>query len=339
MTICVIGIDLGKQSFHVHGVDAAGAVVVQKKLSRAKLHQYMATLEPCLVGLEACAGSHYWARELAAYGHEVRLMSPQYVKPCVKTNKNDFLDAEGICEAVTRPSMRFVPAKTVDQQALQQLHRARSQTVAHRTAQANQLRGFLMEYGLVIAQGIGVLRRQLPELIADEGNGLSAPTRTLLSSLREELVHLDERVKDFDHQIAELARQDESCSRLQSIPGIGPMIATALVAAVGNGGVFRSGRDMAAWLGLVPRQHSTGGRPVLLGISKRGDRYLRTLLIHGARAVVRMAAGRDDRHSRWITALVLRRGTNVAAVALANKNARIAWVLLQRGGCFQPQVA
>lgn len=262
-------------------------------------------------------------------------MSPQFVKPYVKSNKNDYLDAEAICEAVTRPNMRFVPIKSVEQQALQQLHRARSQAVAQRTAQANQIRGFLLEYGVVVPQGMGLLRRRLPELLEDAENGLPGEVRALLAALGEELRHLDQRVQGFDRQIERQSQQQAACRQLQTIPGIGPLIATALVAAVGNATVFKNGREMAAWLGLVPKQHSTGGRNVLLGISKRGDVYLRTLLIHGARAALRFAEKRTDRHSQWMARLLQRRGKNVAAVAVANKNVRIAWALLTQGTTFQ----
>ena len=339
MSIQTLGIDLGKQCFHLHGVDEQGRAVLRKKLTRSKLEQLIANLEPCLVGMEACGGAHYWARKLQGYGHEVRLMSPQFVKPYVKSNKNDFLDAEAICEAVSRPNMRFVPIKTVEQQAIQHLHRARSQAVGQRTAQANQIRGFLLEYGLVVAQGIGNLRQGLPVILEDGENGLLDETRRLLAGLQEELVHLDERVKDLDGQLKVLSERHEGCRQLQTIPGIGPLIATALIGAVGDASVFHSGREMAAWLGLVPRQHSTGGRAVLLGISKRGDTYLRTLLIHGARAVIRFADKRDDRHSRWVAAVERRRGKNVAAVAVANKNVRIAWALLTQGTTFQASAA
>lgn len=339
MRIQTLGIDLGKHHFHLHGVDERGVAVLQKKLTRAKLPQFMANLEPCLVGMEACGGAHYWARLLQSYGHEVRLMSPQFVKPYVKSNKNDSLDAEAICEAVSRPNMRFVPIKTAEQQATQQLHRTRSQAVAQRTAQANQIRGFLLEYGLVVPQGITHLRQRLPAILEDGENGLLDETRQLLAKLQDELVHLDERVKELDQQVKALSEHNEGCRQLQTIPGIGPLIATALIGAVGDASVFKSGREMAAWLGLVPRQHSTGGRAVLLGISKRGDPYLRTLLIHGARAVIRSADKRNDRHSRWVAALARRRGKNVAAVAVANKTVRMAWALLTQGTTFQAAAA
>jgi len=327
----VVGIDLAKTSFHLHGVGSRGRVVASKKLSRAKLARFMANSPPCLVGMEACAGAHYWARKFRQMGHEVRLIGAQFVKPYVKSNKNDAADAEAICEAVQRPAMRFVPVKTLEQQDIQCLHRARSMAVAHRTAQANQIRGFLAEYGVVVAKGIGNLRRALPELLEDGQSELTPMFRELLGELREELLRLDRRVADYDAHIAALSRQSEPCRRLMTIPGIGPLSATALVAAAGDVSVFRSGREMAAWVGLVPRQCSTGGKPKLLGISKRGDAYLRKLLIDGARAAARVAGNKSDRRSRWVTGLSERRGRNVAVVALANKNVRTAWALLSRG--------
>ncbi len=329
--VTVVGIDLAKNTFHLHGVDAHGNVVIRKKLSRTKLVAFMANLRSCLVGMEACGGSHCWARKFTALGHDVRLISPQFVKPYVKSNKNDLVDAEAICEAVQRPTMRFVPAKSVEQQDIQSLHRARSMAVSHRTAQVNQLRGLLMEYGIVRPQGIANLRKALPEILEDAENELSPMSRELLAGLRDELVRLDERVAVYDARIKGLSDQSEACKRLMEIPGVGPMTATALVAAVADANVFKSGREMAAWLGLVPRQISTGGKPKLLGISKRGDAYVRKLLIHGARAALRVAERKPDRRSRWVVEVAGRRGGNIAAVALANKNARTAWVLLSKG--------
>jgi len=335
MKISVLGIDLGKHVFHVHGVDEQGRRVLQKKFSRAKLLEFMGRLEPCLVGMEACGGAHHLARTLQGYGHEVRLMHPSFVKAYVKSNKNDYVDAEAISEAVTRPTMRFVPIKSVAQQDRQSLHRLRSLAVGQRTAQVNQIRGVLLEQGIVVPQGIGALRQQLPLLLEDGENGLTPTFRELLQLLYEELVHVDERIQRFDRLIAAEARQDERCQRLLTIPGIGVLIASALVAAIGDGRQFNNARELAAWLGLVPRQSTTGGQIRLLGISKRGDTYLRALLIHGARAVLRTAAKKTDRRSRWVTELMARRGRNVAAVALANKNARTAWAVLTRDTTYQ----
>jgi len=329
-SVKVVGIDLAKSVFHLHGVNGQGKVVICKKLSRRKLTEFMVRLSPCLVGLEACGGSHDWARRLMAMGHDVRLISPQFVKPYVKSNKNDVADAAAICEAMQRPDMRFVPIKGVEQQDIQSLHRARSLAVSHRTAQANQMRGLLMEYGVVITKSIAALRKAVPEILEDADNALTPMFRELLCGLWEEMLRLDQRVAAYDTQIKHLSEQSELCKRLMTIPGIGPMVSTALVAAVADGKAFKSGREMAAWLGLVPRQHSTGGKPRLLGISKRGDVYLRKLLIHGARAALRWADRKQDRRSRWVSELATRRGQNIAAVALANKTMRTAWVLMTR---------
>ncbi|MDX8397892.1 MAG: IS110 family transposase [Mariprofundaceae bacterium] len=331
-----IGIDLAKSVFHLHGVDAQGKVVVRKRLSRSKLIEFMAQLTSCLVGMEACGGSDYWARKFEDMGHDVRcLISPQLVKPYVKGNKNDEADAEAICEAVQRPSMRFVPIKNIEQQDIQSIHRAREQVVCRRTAQGNQIRGLLMEYGLVIPQGRKVLCGQLPDILADADNGLTLMFRELLLGLWEEMIHLEQRVSEYDLQIKTLSEQSDVCQRLMTVPGIGPMVATALVASVSDAKVFKSGREMAAWLGLVPRQHSTGGKPRLMGISKRGDTYLRKLLIHGARAALRWSDKKHDKRSVWATSLKERRGQNIAAVALANKTVRTAWILITRNEEYQ----
>ena len=289
-----------------------------------------------MVGMEACGGSHYWAREISKLGHEVRLMSPQFVKPYVKSNKNDFNDAEGICEAVSRPTMRFVAIKSVEQQDIQALHRIRQGIVKTRTAQANQIRGLLGEYGIVIPQGINWVRRRIPEILEDGENGLTARFRGWLSELYQELDALDKRVEECTRAIVQLFHTDETCQRIGAIEGIGPQTATALVSSYGHAREFKNGRQFSASLGLVPRQHTTGGKPVLLGISKRGDTYLRTLLIHGARSVVRRAAHKSDPRSRWIQRVASERGTNRAVVALANKNARIVWALLSKGDEYHP---
>lgn len=269
--IAVLGIDLGKRSFHLHGVDRSGKAIIRKKMNRRALLSFMTSLKPCRVGMEACGGSHHWARQFQALGHEARLMSPQLVKPYVKSNKNDYLDAEAICEAVQRPTMRFVFIKRAKQQDIQSLHRARSLTMSQCTAQINQVRGLPLEYGLVLPQGAHVVRKALPGILEDAENALSFALRELLADLREELVHLDERIAAYDRKINQMAKQNAPCQRLMTIPGVGPLIATALTAAVGDVHIFKSGRAMAAWLGLVPRQRSTGGRPILGGISKRGD--------------------------------------------------------------------
>jgi transposase len=329
--IKVLGIDLAKQSFQVHGVNQIGQVVFRKTLNREKLLECVVQLKPCLIGMEACGGAHDFARKFQEYGHTVRLMAPQFVKPYVKSNKNDRADAEAICEAVQRPNMRFVPIKSVDQQDLQSLHRVRSMVIAHRTALINQIRGLLVEYGIIIPKGASHVRSHLPDILADTANGLTAEMRELLTGLSSELQHLDECVGEHDAKVKMIATHHPVCLVLLAIPGIGPLIATALVASVGDPSVFKSGREMAAWLGLVPRQHSTGGKDRLLGISKRGDVYLRTLLIHGARAAIRVADKKEDWRSHWMVDLMARRGENIAAVALANKNVRIAWALLTKG--------
>lgn len=335
--VVTIGIDLAKNSVHVYGVDAQGRQVLSKKVTRSKLSAFMANHPPCLVAMEACGSAHHWARVFRDFGHEVRLIAPQFVKPFVKSNKTDALDAEAICEAVQRPNMRFVAVKSVEQQDLQAIHRMRSLTVERRTAQVNQVRGLLLEYGIEIPQGRAVLMRRLPEILEDTENGLSERFRAELNRLLEELRHLDEQVGHYNDRIQAMAHSDERSQRLMTIPGIGALVATALVAAVGEDVVlFRNGRGLAAWLGLVPRQHSTGGRERLLGISKRGDVYLRQLLIHGARAVMRWVERKEDATSRWASALKGRRHINVAVVALANKIARIAYAVMRTGQPYDP---
>ena len=286
--------------------------------------------------MEACGSAHYWARELQKLGHTVKLMAPQFVKPYVKSNKNDANDAEAICEAVARPTMRFVAVKTIAQQDIQAIHRVRSELVSHRTAKVNQIRGLLAEYGLAVGRRIEVLRTALPLLLEDAENGLTLDFRILLDELRQDLINLDERVQVMDKKIKTLANSHGEAKRLLAIPGIGPITATAIISAIGNGKQFKRGRDFAAWLGLTPRQHSSGGKERLLGISKRGDSYLRTLLIQGARAVLRVVDQKDDPRSRWLQNLCSRRNKNIAAVALANKNARIIWALLTKETDFLP---
>jgi transposase len=337
MNIKRVGIDLAKQVFQVHGVDYQDKVVLRKQLRRNQLLSYFATLPPCLIGMEACGGAHHWARELQKLGHTVKLIAPQFVKPYVKSNKNDANDAEAICEAVGRPTMRFVSVKTIAQQDLQAIHRIRSELVRQRTAKVNQIRGFLAEYGLVVGRQVATLRRALPELLEDAENGLSFDFRALLEDLRQDLIRLDERVSEMDKKIHTLAHSMPAAKLLQSIPGIGPMIATAIVCAVGDGKQFKRGRDLAAWLGLTPRQQSSGGKDRLLGISKRGDTYLRTLLIQGAKSVLKVVDKKTDPRSLWLQNLCARKHKNIAAVALANKNARIAWALLSNETSYLPE--
>lgn len=335
MNITTIGIDLAKKVFQVHGVDGQGQVRLKKQLKRAQMLAFFANLPPRLIGMEACGSAHYWARKLEEMGHTVKLMAPQFVKPYVKTNKNDPADAEAICEAVGRPSMRFVPIKTGEQQAVLSLHRAREGFVKARTAQANQIRGLLTEYGIVIPLGITQIFKRLPDILEDGGNDLPGVFRELLQRLGEHLKELDRQVDEVDTQIQRWHRENAASRKLAKIPGIGPLTASALVASIGDAKSFKNGRQLAAWLGLVPRQNSTGGKQTLLGISKRGDRYLRTLLIHGARAVIRVSERKVEQTDSWLKRIMTRRNKNVATVALANKNARIVWALLAHDRPFQ----
>jgi transposase len=334
MKITTIGLDLAKNVFQVHGVDERGKPVVRKQLRREQVVAFFAAMPPCLVGMEACGGAHHWARRLQEFGHTVRLISPQYVKPYVKTNKNDAVDAEAICEAVGRPNMRFVPIKTVEQQAVLSVHRVRQGFVKARTAQANQIRGLLAEFGLVAAKGIANVGNRIPGLV-DAAEGLPAPMRELVGRLLEHFKVLDKQVKEMEARIQAWHKGSELSRRLAAVPGIGPLTASALVASIADARSFKNGRQVAAWLGLVPKQDSSGGKPKLLGMSKRGDTYLRMLLIHGARSAI-VAAQRSQKASGWLNGLLTRRHPNVAAVALANKNARTAWSLLAHEREFRP---
>jgi transposase len=336
MKITTVGLDLAKSVFQVHGVDVRGKAMLRKQLKRSEMATFFANLPPCLIGMEACSSAHHWARKLTALGHEVRLMAPQFVKPYVKTNKNDRNDAEAICEAVARPTMRFVPVKTPEQQTVLALHRARAAYVKARTAQANQMRGLLGEFGIILPQGIGHLYRQVPDILADGDNALPGPMRALLRRLLAQLKALDQQVDELKGEIVTWHLHNEDSRRLEHIGGFGPLTASALVASLGNARSFKNGRQVAAWLGLVPRQDSSGGKTRLLGISKHGDVYLRTLLIHGARAVLRHLAHRTHGTDDWLRRLLARRNKNIAAVALANKNARIAWALLAHQRDFVP---
>lgn len=334
--ITTVGLDLAKHVFHVVCCDARGKVVKKRMLRRAQVLPYFASLSPVLVGLEACAGGHHWAREFERLGHQVKMLPPQFVKAYVQGNKNDYNDAQAIAEAVVRPQLRGVAIKTTAQQDVQALHRLRARCVATRTALVNQLRGLLAEYGIVLPQGMGHVRRQLPVLLEDAENGLSALFRQLLAQGYQQLCELDAHIEAYTAQLRRHSAQDDACRRLQTIPGYGPVVASVFASVVGDGKAYRRGRDVSAALGLVPRQHSSGGKSVLLGISKRGDGYLRSLLVHGARAVVRQAEGKDDRLSHWINRIKAQRGHNKAVVALANKLARIGWVVLARQTTYQP---
>lgn len=333
MHIVSCGVDIAKNVFQLYGIDEEGNEL-RRRLQRNQMLHYFNQLEPCLVGVEACGGAHYWARELGKLGHTVRLIAPQKVKPYVQGNKTDANDAEGIHAALLRPGMKLVSPKTTEQQDLLMLHRIRSLTVKTRTALVNQIRGLLAEYGVVLPKRVATLRRRLVEVLAEDER-VSIMAREQLHGLYEELLHQDDRIKRQEALIHQACQSNPACRRLLGIPGVGPLTATALVASAGDVSVFRNGREFAAWLGIVPRQHSSGDKTMLQGISKRGDAYLRTLLVHGARAVLSRAKGKEDRNSQWLVALEARRGYNKACVAQANKTARIAWALLRHESTYQ----
>ena len=330
--ITTVGIDLAKNVFSLHGVDGAGKAALRRTLRRDQLEQFVAGLPACLIGMEACSGAHDWARRFAGYGHTVKLMAPKFVAPYRKSGKNDGNDAEAICEAVSRPNMRFVPVKTVEQQALLTLHRVRQGFVSERTATINRLRGLLSEFGVVLALRSKTVRREA----AAAGEQLPPLVRRAVTELLEHLRLLDGRIEAHDRELEAQARQCEPACRLMKIRGIGPITALAIVASVGSGREFKNGRQLAAWIGLVPSQFSTGGKTRLGHISKHGDPYLRCLLFQGARAVLHTAAAHQDRFSRWVLELQERRGYYRTLVAIANKNARIAWALLSKGEAFKP---
>ena len=325
MSFNLLAIDLGKQSFHVYGLDSYG-VIVSRKISRAKLMGAIAELAPEVIAMEACASAH--GRQFLAEGHRIRLINPRFVKPFVKGSKNDAADAEAIYEAALRPTMRFVPVKSIAQQDLQSLHRARERVVCARTALINHMRGLLGEYGVILPQGAWRFVGQAPGAISDAE--LSDLAREIFSDMLDQLSELNCRLEKFDAHLLAFCRTNEACRRLSKLPGVGPVIATAIVAAVDDGRHFRSSRELAAWIGLVPRQYTTGGKPRLGGIGRRANHYLRRQMIHGARSVVMRLAKHDDRRSEWLKGLTARRGFNRTIVALANKTARIAWALLTR---------
>jgi len=335
MNVTTIGIDLAKSVFQIHGIDERGKAVFRKKVSRKKLLPTLANIGPCLVGLEACAGANYWTRKIEALGHTVKVMNPRFVAPYVMNQKNDANDAEGICEAVGRPTMRFVPGKSIEQQDIQALHRSRDLLIKQRTAQGNQVRGLLGEYGIVIPLGRKQLRKEIPLVLEDADNELTFLGREIFAKLYEHLVFIDQLIDDLEDQILIVFKNSPACQAVEKIGGIGVMGATALVSSIGDANTFKNGRQFAAWLGLVPKQHSSGGKTRLKGITKQGDQYLRRLLIHGARAATYWAKRGSTRRSQWITELEGRAGTNRTAVALANKNARIAWAILAKGEAYQ----
>jgi transposase len=340
MQIAVLGIDLGKNSCSIVGLDSVGRVVLRRRLHRESVVKLASGLPPCVMAMEACCGAHHLGRQLRNMGHQVRLMSPEYVRPYVKAQKNDDRDAEAIAEAATRPTMRFVELKSAEQLDMQSLHRVRDRLVSERTALINQLRAVLLERGFTAPQGRRKLEYALTILLdgTDEpGNvALSPRTRALVKDMRTEWAELDQRIKAYDDEFAALAKAVETTRRLATIPGIGVLNATALSAAIGNGATFARGRDLAAWLGLVPRQATTGGKAKLLGISKRGNKYLRKLLIHGARSAMPSLLATQTPLGAWLRALLTRVHKNAATVALANKLARIAWAVLRRGVAFNP---
>jgi len=336
MQVTTIGLDIAKSVFQVHGVDDRGRVALARRLARGKVLAFFANLPRCRIGLEACGGAHHWARELRALGHDARLMPPQYVRAYVKTNKHDAADAEACCEAVQRPGMRFVPVKSEEQEATLMLHRVRDQLIGQRTATINALRGHLAELGIVAARRQVGLRELLAALGEVEDHRIPPLAREVLQTLVAHLRELADRVAELDRRLVAMTRSDPICRALCEAPGIGPVIATAVIATVPDATTFRSGRHLAAWLGLVPRQHSTGGKPRQLGLSKRGDGYLRRQLIHGARALVKVSPGRTGQLWSWINGLRQRRPFNVVVAAVANKLARIIWAMLSRGEAYRP---
>jgi transposase len=338
MKLHVLGIDLGKTVFHLVGLDSTGRLVIRKRCSRRQLLAFTANLEVQLIGMEACSGAHFLGRALREQGHEVRLMPAQYVKPYVQTNKSDYLDAEAIAEAVQRPRMRFVPIKTEEQLDLQALHRVRERWVMRRTAVVNQIRSLLLERGLTLSKGRRHLDEQLPRILEDAELHLSGSFRVLLAQLQLELQQLAARIEEMDRVIQKMAKENEACQRLTEIPGVGPVTATALISAVGNGSTFQKGRNLAAWMGIVPGEYSTGGKQKLLGISKRGNKYLRRLFVQGARSVLQQRHKQALGLSTWLAQLLGRTHQNVVVVALANKLVRMAWAVLCKNQRYRTPV-
>jgi transposase len=338
--VATLGIDIGKNSFHLIGLDARGAIVLRQKLSRGRIKARLANTPTCLIGMEACVGAHHLSRQLLAIGHEVKLIPAQFVTPFRKSHKNDFRDAEAIAEAVLRPTMRFVPTKSVEQLDLQALHRVRSRLVSQRTAVIHQIRAFLLERGIAVRQGLRSLRQSLPDILAKRTDVLTPRMTHMIEGLVQDWHHLDERIDTVTEEIEALVAADEACQRLMSVPGVGPIIASAMVAAIGNGAAFSRGRDFGAWLGLVPKQTSTGGRTILGCLSKRGNSYLRSLLVQAARVLLLWPAKwRQHSFGAWLTAASTRLHHNVLAAALASKLARIAWSVLSQNRTYEPRTA
>lgn len=331
MSIEVLGIDIAKNAFQLHGVNRGGGAVFKRRVMRDQLLEVVAQIERCTIVVEACTGAFYWARKFEELGHQVKIISPQYVKPFVRRQKNDGNDAEAICTAARQPHIPLVPKKSIEQQDIQALHRARQRMVNHRTAVVSQIRGLLLDRGFAIGKSITRARRIIPEILSDVENEITLLAREALNELYDLFRDLDRRIIIFDRKIDAGFRDSEVCQRIAKIKGVGPKTATAIVAAVGDGSEFKNGRHLAAWVGLVPRQFSSGDRTVLMGISKRGNQHLRSLLVHGARAVVRTAPNKTDHNNQWVNQLRERRGFNRATVAVANKNARIIWAVLRTG--------
>ena len=335
MSIRYLGVDLAKDVFQLCGLNRARKVVYTKRLRRAELLTTIANLKSCTIGVEACTGAFYWQREFEKFGHDVKVISPQYVKPFVKGQKNDGNDAEAIAIALSQPTMNFVPPKSNEQQDIQALHRARQRIVNHRTATVCQIRGLLLDRGITIGKAVTRARREIPEILEDASNGLSMRMRNAIAELYDLMLNLDDRIQYFDREFKAVFLESEDCQRIAKIKGVGPKTATAIIAAIGDGKEFKNGRHFAAWLGLVPRQFASGDRVKLMNITKRGDQHLRTLLVHGARAVVRTCGNQDTRMNLWIRDLKERRGYNKATVAVANKNARIIWSVLRSGAPYE----
>jgi len=335
--VTTIGVDLAKTVFQIHGVDASSVIVIRKQLRRRQVLPFFRKQPPCLVGLEACATAHHWAREIAALGHEVKLMPPHYVRPYVKRNKNDAADAEAICEAVTRPTMRFVAVKSAEQQSVLMLHRTRELLVRQRTMLVNAIRAHMAEFGVVARTGLPQVKELLAVIADKEDERIPPLARTCLEGLARQLLSLEREIIGAERHIHAWHRTNDGSRRLETTPGIGPITASALASSITDPHVFRSGREMAAWIGLVPRQNSTGGKERMGRVSKQGDQYLRWLLVAGAMTVIRHAKRRGTTDP-WLADIIADKPTKVAAVALANKNARIAWALLRQGGTYQKPV-
>jgi len=336
--VTLLGIDLAKNVFQLHGIDDKGNPVLKKRLTRGKFVETIANMPTCTIVMEACSGANHWCRKFTSLGHTTKLISPQFVKPFVKGNKTDRNDSEAICEAASRPTMRFVSPKSIEQEDIQAIHRVRSRLIEGRTALINQIRGLLAEYGIIIAQGANHVREELPFILEDSENELSVLSRELFNNLHEELLAQDKLIKIWDAKIDRIFKSNSACQKIAKIEGIGPITATAIIATIGDPKTFKNGRHFSAFLGLVPKQNSSGNKERLLGISKRGDSYIRTLLIHGGRSVVRCVGTKDDNRSNWVRNIKERRGGNRAAVAVANKNARIIWAVLSKGEQYRKAV-